>query len=51
MSRIACSYYKTDSLVDVTSVNFKIKKVHEIKFSSNKIYYNFSQKYPKITNA
>ena len=43
--------YETDSWVDVTSVNFNSnKKSTKIKYSTHKIYYNFSQTYPKITN-
>ena len=37
----------TDSWVDVTSSNLTAKKM---TFSSDKIYYNFSQKNPKIRN-
>ena len=40
----------TDSWVDVISVNFNSKKSIKMTFSSDKIYYNFSQKNPKITN-
>ena len=36
----------TDSRYDITSVNFNSEKVHE----DDKIYYNFSQENPKITN-
>ena len=43
--------YETDSWFDVTSVNFKSKqKSTKMKFSEDKIYYNFSQNNPKITN-
>ena len=42
----------TDSRYDFTSVNFNIEKIHEEKmtFLSNKIFYNFPQENPKITN-
>ena len=46
---MACLYIKTlwSSYYDVTSVDFNSKKSAKIKFSTNKIYYNFSQEYPK----
>ena len=36
--------------VDVTSVNFNSKKSVKMKFSADKIYYNFSQENSKATN-
>ena len=47
--------YETDSWVDVTSVEFnskkiKIKRSTKIKFSTDNIYYNFSQEYPNVSN-
>ena len=49
---MACLYIKTlwSSYYDVTSVDFNSKQIHEDKFSTDKIYYNFPQEYPKITN-
>ena len=50
---MAYLYIKTlwSSYYDVTSVDFNSKKKStKIKFSTDKIYYNFSQEYPKITN-
>ena len=41
----------TDSRYDITSVNFNSGKVHEETILSDKIYYNFSQENPKITNV
>ena len=44
-------FIQRDSRYDITSVNFSSEKVHEDDiFSSDKIYYNFSQENPKITN-
>ena len=42
--------YETDSWVDVTSLpsTSAAKKSTKITFSADKIYYNLSQKYPKI---
>ena len=42
--------YETDSWVTPLPLPLRAKKSTEIKFSTDKIYYNFSQKYPKITN-
>ena len=35
--------YKTDSLFDVISVNFNSQKVHEVKFSNDKLLQFLSQ--------
>ena len=40
----------TDSRYDINSVNFNSQKSMKITFSADKIYYNFSQENPKITN-
>ena len=40
----------TDSWIDVTSSNLTAKKSTKMTFSSDKIYSNFFQKNPKITN-
>ena len=37
-------------LGDVTSVKFNSKKSMKMKFSADKMYYNFFQGNPKITN-
>ena len=49
---MACLYIKTlwSSYYDVTSVDFNSKQIHEVTFWTDKIYYNFSQKCPMITN-
>ena len=49
---MACLYIKTlwSPYYDVTSFKFNSKKSTKITFSTDKIYYNFSQEYPKITN-
>ena len=41
----------TDSRYDITSVNFNSGRIHEDDILSDKIYYNFSQENPKITNV
>ena len=43
-------YLFTDSRYDITSSNLAAKKSMKMTFSSDKIYYNFSQENPKITN-
>ena len=39
----------TDSRYDIKSVKFNNEKSMKLTFSSDKIYYNFSQENPKIT--
>ena len=43
--------YETDSWVTSLPSTLTAKKSTKIKFSTDKIYYNFSQEYPKITNV
>ena len=45
-----CFNYNTDSCVDVASVNFNSKKVHEDKIFGRQDILHFSQKYSKIIN-
>ena len=47
-----CLYEKCLQMpwVDNTSVKFNSKKVYENEIFGNKIYYNFSEANPKITN-
>ena len=47
---VPSAYYDVITLLPVTSRTFTIKMSMKMKFSNDKIYYNFSQKKPKITN-